>query len=175
MLSAPDIENKDVCIFPEKIKGKYIIIHRMSGIMDLARSATLDFDGSTWLEEERWVFPRQGMWDSKKVGVASTPIKTKKGWLVFYHGVSEEGVYRVGALLAKLDDPAIVIARTDEPIFEPRMPFELEGQVPNVVFPCGASIIGDTLFMYYGGADQSVGVASIKTAKLMALLEKFKY
>ncbi|MDO8522725.1 MAG: hypothetical protein Q7S12_00350 [bacterium] len=175
LISAPGIDNKDACIFPEKINGKYVIIHRLNGVMDLSYSKTLDFDGNTWLEEERWVFPRQGMWDSKKVGISAPPIRTKKGWLVLYHGVSDEGIYRVGALLTKLDDPTKIIARTDEAIFEPREKFELEGQVPNVVFPCGASIVGDTLFMYYGGADQSVGVATIPTNKLMALLEKFRY
>ena len=115
------------------------------------------------------------MWDSKKVGVSAPPIKTKKGWLVLYHGISEDGVYRVGAILARLDNPAEIIARTDESIFEPRLPFEKEGQVPNVVFPCGASVIKDTLYMYYGGADQVVGVASIKMEKLLGIVGMYKY
>jgi len=175
LISPPDLDDKNACIFSEKIKGKYYIIHRRDGVMDLSINKDLNFDGKTWLEEYRWVAPRKGMWDSKKVGVSAPPIKTKKGWLVLYHGISEDGVYRVGAILARLDNPAEIIARTDESIFEPRLPFEKEGQVPNVVFPCGASVIKDTLYMYYGGADQVVGVASIKMEKLLGIVGMYKY
>ncbi len=114
------------------------------------------------------------MWDSKKVGIAAPPIKTDRGWLALYHGVSENNTYRVGAVLCDTKDPPKIIARTDEPLLEPDMPYEKEGQIPNVVFPCGAVLIGDTIFVYYGGADQVVGVATIKLADLLGYLKRCK-
>lgn len=175
LISPPGIDDKDACILPEKIKGKYVIIHRSGDDIDISFNDNLDFDGKTWLEEYRWLAPRQGMWDSKKVGIASPPIKTKKGWLILYHGVSDNGIYRVGAVLSDLKDITKIIARTDEPIFEPRHQFQKVGQVPNVVFPCGAVVIGNKLFMYYGAADQFVGVATISLDKLLKFIESYRF
>ncbi|MFH1162170.1 MAG: hypothetical protein V1696_02755 [Candidatus Jorgensenbacteria bacterium] len=172
LISPPDIDDKDACIFPEKINGQYFIIHRSGDDIDSAFSPTLDFDGKTWIEEYRWISPRAGMWDSKKTGIAAPPIKTKKGWILFYHGVSgEDGFYRVGAILLDLADPTKIIARSDEPIFEPETDYEKEGQTPNVVFPCGAVLIKDKFFLYYGGADKVVGVATIGKDELLKNLE----
>jgi len=171
-LSPPDFDNKDACIFPEKVKGKYIIFHRMGVDVDIAVVPSLKFDGTTWLEEQRWLYPRKGMWDSRKVGIAAPPVKTKKGWILIYHGVSDDdGMYRVGALLLDLKDPTKIIGRTDHPLLEPDMPYEQSGEVANVVFPCGNVIIKDRLFIYYGGGDKVVGVASIKVSKLLEVLQ----
>ncbi|MBU3968748.1 hypothetical protein KJ991_00850 [Patescibacteria group bacterium] len=175
LISPPDIDDKDACIFPEKINGKYFIIHRIGDDIDSAFSPTLDFDGQTWIEEYRWIYPRAGMWDSKKMGIVAPPIKTKKGWILFYHGVSEEDrFYRVGAVLLDLADPTKIIARSDEPIFEPETDYEKIGQVPNVVFPCGAVLIRDKIFLYYGGADKVVGVATIGKEELLKNLGSCK-
>lgn len=174
LISPPGIDDKDACIFPEKIIGNYLIIHRVGYDIDLAYRASLDFDGKTWLEEYRWITPRKGWWDSKKIGAAAPPIKTKDGWLLLYHGVSEDNIYRVGALLLDLKNPLKVVGRTIEPIFEPEAHFEKNGQVPNVVFPCGAVLLKEDLFMYYGGADQVVGVANIKMKELLDTLRACK-
>ena len=171
LISAPEFDDKDACIFPEKIRGKYMIIHRCGEEIDYSFGDDLNFDGNKWLEEYRWIAPRKGMWDSKKVGLAGPPIKTGKGWLMLYHGISDDGVYRVGAILLSIKDPLKVIARTDEPIFEPRADYEKTGLVPNVVFPCGAVVMGDKLFIYYGAADKVTGAASISLAKLLSILE----
>ncbi len=174
LISPPEFDNKDACIFPEKVKGKYLIFHRFGNDIDIALVPHLNFDGKTWLEEHRWLFPRKGMWDSLKVGIAAPPIKTKKGWILLYHGVSEEDhQYRVGAVLLNLKDPTKIISRTNEPIFEPEMPYEKIGQIPNVVFPCGAIVIGSKLFMYYGGGDSVVGVATVELEKILSELQKF--
>jgi predicted GH43/DUF377 family glycosyl hydrolase len=111
------------------------------------------------------------MWDGGKVGIAAPPIKTAQGWLLLYHGVSWSTTYRVGAVLLDLDDPTIVRARTAIPLFEPEEEYERKGYIPNVVFPCGAVVRGGTLYMYYGGADSVVGVATIKMATLLKMLE----
>lgn len=176
LISPPDIDDKDATIFPEKIRGKYVIIHRSGEDMDLSYHDHLDFDGKTWLEEYRWISPRKGMWDSRKVGVSAPPIKTKRGWLILYHGISDDdGYYRVGAILTDLQDPTKIIARSDDSILEPRFPFEKNGQVSNVVFPCGAIIKNDTLFVYYGGADQVVGVATMPLPALLRLFGAYGY
>lgn len=174
LISAPDEDDKDAFVFPEKVKGKYLIVHRSGEDIDLGFSPTLDFDGKTWLEEYRWIATRKGWWDSKKVGAAAPPIKTKAGWLMLYHGVSDDGVYRVGAVLLDLKNPVKIIGRTDNPIFEPETPYEKEGQVSNVVFPCGNVLLGDKLFVYYGGADKVVGVATIKIQEIIRILKLCK-
>jgi len=175
LISPPDISDKDAFIFPEKVNGKYMIIHRAADNIDFAFSSTLDFKGEAWLEEYRWISPRKWWWDSKKVGVAAPPIKTKDGWVMLYHGVSEDNIYRVGAMLLDLKNPIKVIGRTDNPIFEPETAYEKEGQIPNVVFPCGNVLIGEKLFVYYGGADQVVGVATVEMSKLLKILKLCKY
>lgn len=174
LISPPDEDDKDACLFPEKIKGKYVIIHRAGDDIDLSFHSDLNFDGSEWLEEYRWIAPRKGMWDSRKVGIAAPPIKTKEGWLVLYHGVSDDGVYRVGAVLTDFYDLTKIISRTDEPIFEPETEYEKVGQIPHVVFPCGAVVLGENIFMYYGGADKVVGVATGAIEKLLKFCQSWK-
>ena len=173
LISPPNIDDKDACIFPERILNKYFIIHRSGDDIDSAFSPTLDFNGQTWIEEYCWIAPRPGMWDGKKIGMAAPPIKTEKGWILFYHGVSDEDrFYRVGAILLDSKDPTKIIARTDEPIFEPEALYEKEGLIPNIVFPCGAVLLGDKFFIYYGGADKVVGVVTIGKDELLKNLEE---
>jgi len=174
LISPPEFDNKDAFIFPEKVNGEYLIIHRVGDDIDFAFCPTLDFKGDTYLEERRWIAPRKGWWDSKKVGAAAPPIKTNEGWVFLYHGVSDDGIYRVGAVLLDLKNPTKIIGRTDYPLFEPETPYEKNGQVPNVVFPCGAVLLGKHLFIYYGGADQVVGVATIEMIKLLSVLRLCK-
>lgn len=172
LISPPEFDNKDAAAFPQKIQGKYWIIHRVGDDIDLSFHHTLNFTGAEWLEEYRWIGPRPGWWDSRKVGLAVPPIKTSSGWLVLYHGVSEEdGAYRVGAVLADLKNPIKIIGRTDYPIFEPEKDYEKKGEIPNVVFPCGATLVNKQLFVYYGGADKVVGVASIELDELLRVIK----
>jgi predicted GH43/DUF377 family glycosyl hydrolase len=175
LLSPPDFDNKDALVFPEKVNGKFMIIHRVGEDIDFAFAKTLNFGPNQWLEEYRWITQRKGWWDSKKIGAAAPPIKTKDGWILLYHGVSESGVYRVGAVLLDLKNPTKIIGRTDHPILEPEMPYEQSGQVPNVVFPCGAVVIGKKLLVYYGGADQVVAVADSEISKLLRVLKLCRY
>ena len=175
LISPPGFDDKDAFVFPEKVNGKYIIVHRSGDDIDLSFNSSLDFKGDTWLEEYRWIAPRAGWWDSKKVGAAAPPVKTKEGWVFLYHGVSEDSIYRVGAVLLDLKNPSKIIGRTDNPIFEPEMLYEKEGQIPNVVFPCGVVLIGKKLFVYYGGGDQVIGVATVDIDELIKVLKLCKY
>lgn len=172
LISPPGIDDKDACLFPEKINGQYVILHRIQPSIDINFLSSLDFDGTTtWLVHNPFIFPRPGFWDSKKIGINTAPLKTKAGWLVLYHGVSEhDGKYRVGALLLDLEHPEKVIGRSLHPLFEPEELYEREGVVPNVVFPCGAIIRHNTLITYYGGADKVIGVASIPLPQLLRSL-----
>lgn len=168
LISAPGLDDKDACIFPEKINGKYLIYHRIGDDIDIAFVNNLKFDGHTWIDERRWLKQRRGYWDNRKVGIAAPPMKTEKGWILLYHGVSKrDGAYRVGALLLDLKNPLHIISRTDNPIFWPETDYEKFGEVPNVVFPCGNVIIKDSIYIYYGGADKVIGVASIKVKDLL--------
>jgi predicted GH43/DUF377 family glycosyl hydrolase len=161
------IDNKDACLFPEKIKGKYYILHRAHNHICFDSIESLDFSKHKIESFTPIVGPRLGMWDSQKVGIAGPPIKTKKGWLLFYHGVSESSTYRVGVVLLDLKDPSVIISRTTDSVFEPEMKYEKEGQVGKVVFPCGAVVRRGVVYLYYGGGDSVVGVATAKLSKLL--------
>ncbi len=167
LISPPGIDDKDACIFPEKVGGKYMIFHRIGNDIDLDLVPSLDFTGSRWLEEWRWLQPRRGYWDSLKVGVVAPPIKIDKGWTLFYHGVAEDRVYRVGAVLLDPKDPTHIIGRSLDPIFEPEADYEKNGLTPNVVFPCGCVLLGNQVFIYYGGGDSVVCAATIEVDRLL--------
>jgi len=157
VISFPNLDDKDACLFPEKINGKYWIVHRVGDDIDITCVDNLEF--KDYLGEIRWIWPRPGFWDSRKVGAGAPPIKTSYGWLLIYHGVDEKGVYRVGFVLADLKNPLKIISRSYEPFMEPDKDWEIKGLVDNVVFPCGMVMLKDKIFIYYGGADKVVGVA----------------
>lgn len=174
-------DNKDVVLFPEKMmslygeqKTSYFSLQRPSAWLGSAYGV---YRPSIWLAEgslltnfERYwplLSPRED-WEILKVGAGVPPIKTKHGWLIIYHGVSYDRIYRVGAALLDLKEPIKVIGRTKRPILEPREPYEKYGDVNNVVFPTGACIIDEEVFIYYGGADK---VCCLATAELTGLVE----
>ncbi|MDE2188343.1 MAG: hypothetical protein KGJ35_01285 [Patescibacteria group bacterium] len=177
---SPDYaDDKDACILPEKIQNgtgahgkEYLILHRVSNNICGDFVPTLDFSKQKIDKCIDILAPRPGMWDGWKVGISAPPIKTKKGWLLIYHGVSTTPTYRIGAALLDLDDPTTVIARASLPILEPIMPYEREGgPVHNVVFPCGMVVRGDTLYIYYGGADYCSNVATAKIDDILNMFE----
>jgi predicted GH43/DUF377 family glycosyl hydrolase len=171
VISPPSIANKDSVILPEKIKGGYMIFHRVNESICADFVSSLDFTKEKITQCIEIISPRRGMWDGGKVGVSTPPIKTKIGWLMLYHGVSWSTTYRVGAVLLDLEDPTIVLARTAIPLFEPEAEYEHKGVVANVVFPCGMTVRGANAYIYYGAADFVVGVATIKMATLLRMLE----
>lgn len=157
----PDEDNKDAALFPEKIGGRYCLLHRRPPDIWLARSDDL----LHWTDHQIIMRPRPGDWEAMKVGAAGPPIKTDQGWLFIYHGVDRHHVYRLGVALLDLNDPAVVLKRQEEPILEPEEEWELNGDVPNVVFSCGQVMTDDALYVYYGGADRVIGVATADMAK----------
>lgn len=171
LISPPGIMDKDTCLFPEKIHGDYMFLHRIGDNICAEFIDSLDFEVEKLNRCIEIMRPRPGMWDSKKIGIAAPPLECTLGWLLLYHGVSEDSIYRVGAALLDKSDPTIVLARTADPILEPVYDYEKEGQVSNVVFPGGAVRRGDTLFIYYGGADSVVGGAIMSWSVLLDMLE----
>jgi predicted GH43/DUF377 family glycosyl hydrolase len=165
----PDqVDDKDVGLLPEAVKGQYLLYHRVSGRVcaDLMPDLTFKKPVSRCIEI---MGPREGMWDALKVGIAGPPIKVKNGWLLIYHGVSHRSHYRLGAALL---DPAgtTILARTADPIFEPVDAYEKGGEVGNVVFSCGQIVRGDTLYVYYGGGDKVLGVATGSVSHILSAL-----
>ena len=116
--------------------------------------------------------------DNKKNGPGAPPIKTDAGWLLIYHDVKEnkEGniVYTASAALLDLKNPSKVIAYIPYPILEPKENYEIIGDVDNVVFPTGALVKNDELFVYYGTADKYCGLATIKLDKIINELLKYR-
>jgi predicted GH43/DUF377 family glycosyl hydrolase len=171
LISPPNVDDKDACIFPEIIRGKYLILHRVKNDICADYVDSLE-PGKVMLSSATPILlPRHGMWDGDKVGITAPPIKTEKGWLLLYHGVSSNHhTYRVGMALLDLEDPTKVIARAATPIFEPKEKYEMEGQVPNVVFPCGLVQRDGMIFVYYGGADSVVALATVPLKKLLSCM-----
>jgi predicted GH43/DUF377 family glycosyl hydrolase len=119
---------------------------------------------------------RGGWWDANKIGLSPPPIETERGWLVLYHGVRRTAaghLYRLGLALFDLEDPSRCTRRGDEWVFGPIEDYEVHGDVDNVVFPCGLNLApdGDTLFMYYGGADSCIGLATGSLRELLDWLD----
>jgi predicted GH43/DUF377 family glycosyl hydrolase len=175
VITPPEIDNKDAFLFPQEVDGNYICVHRFGNGIDYDFSSNLNFKGNVWLDEHRWIEPRRGWWDGEKVGAVGPPVKTREGWVMLYHGVSDDTVYRVGAVLLDLKNPTKVLARLVYPILEPEAPYEVEGQVSRVVFPCGNVILGDTFYVYYGGGDSVVGVATVNLRELVTILKLCRF
>src|SRR5690606_28084072 len=106
-------------------------------------------------------------WEGKKIGGSCPPLKTEHGWLTIYHAVGPDKLYRVGAMLLDLDDPTRVLCRTRDWLLQPELEWEMKGHYNGVVFPCGNVIVGDTLFVYYGGGDVHCGLATCSFSALM--------
>lgn len=160
----PGPDNKDAAIFPAKVGGRYVMFHRIPPAIWLAYSDDLIH----WGDYRKILEPRPGNWDGWKIGAGGPPLLTDAGWLAIYHGVSPDRVYRLGVVLLDRDDPARVVNWPAAPILEPEEPWELEGDVPNVVFTCGTAEIGDEYFVYYGGADKVIAVATGRQDELVA-------
>ncbi len=148
--------SKSGAILPVKIYGKYIMYFGDSNIW-IAYST----DMIHWVTSKDWIVlrPRPGYFDSKLVEPGPSPILTDQGILLIYNGADENNKYSVGWVLFSKDDPTKVIARCEEPILVPEYSWEINGQVPNVVFAMGLVIIGNKWYLYYGAADTYVGVA----------------
>ncbi|MBI2591424.1 MAG: hypothetical protein HYW34_01980, partial [Candidatus Brennerbacteria bacterium] len=161
LLSPPGETHKNWVIFPEKIKGKYAILHSISPEIQVAYFNELKFKPGQYIKSSHNGVYRKNCWDSWMRGAGPPPVKTKYGWLIFYHAINERdpGKYKIGAMLLDLYDPSKVICRLKEPILEPDEAYENNGFKSGVIYASGAVVKNKTLFFYFGASDNYVCVA----------------
>ncbi len=160
-------EDKDAALFPVKFKGLWAMLHRPVPKMAMfGAHIWISFSPNLkhWGEHREIIQARDGgWWDAGKIGLCAPPMETKEGWLILYHGVrvtASGSIYRLGLALLDLEDPTRVIRRSDEWVFGPKAQYEREGDVDDVVFPCGWIKKGNKIFMYYGAADSRICLAT---------------
>lgn len=152
-----DEPNKDGALLPEKWHGHYILYHRRPPHIWACWSDDLYH----WQDHRIVLRTRENSWESSRIGIGPPPLRIPQGWLLIYHGVDASNTYRLGAALLAPDDPFRVIARQEQPILEPQLPWEQKGLIDQVVFSCGAVDDGDRWLIYYGAADTVIGVAAV--------------
>ena len=178
MVRAP--EDKNGALLPRRIGGDFILFHRpvtsLTHRADIWLSRSKDLE--LWHPPEPVMGARPGgWWDSARIGIGPPPLETPEGWLMIYHGVRQTvagALYRAGLALLDLEDPTRVRRRCSEWLLGPREDYELMGDVPGVVFPCGLvhDPQTDELRLYYGAADSVIAMATAsKTAVLAFLME----
>ncbi|MGZ8483332.1 MAG: glycoside hydrolase family 130 protein, partial [Candidatus Binatia bacterium] len=167
-------EDKDAALLPRRIGGQWVLIHRPVSAPRAHMWMSFSPDLRHWGNHKLMLEARKGSWwDANKIGLSPPPIETAQGWLVIYHGVRQTAsgsIYRLGLALFDLQAPERCTKRGNEWIFGPQEVYEQRGDVDNVVFPCGYTIApdGDTIHLYYGAADTSIGLA---TGSIHAMLE----
>jgi predicted GH43/DUF377 family glycosyl hydrolase len=170
-------DDKDAALFPKKIDGQYALIHRP--MSDMAANMWISYspDLKSWGGHKLLLPARRGAWwDANKIGLNTPPIETKDGWLVIYHGVRRHAsgsLYRLGLALFDLENPEVCLLRGQDWIMAPDTIYEREGDVPNVVFPCGITIANDedTVRLYYGAADSCICLAVGSIKEMLAWLK----
>jgi len=169
IISPPGMDDKDAALFPDKINGQFALLHRLGVNIWLDLRGNLDFDNDKWLDGKEIITPEDDVKGTFKVGIAGPPLRTEKGWLLLYHGVTDHdsAKYHLTAAILDLYDPSRVLAVSDAPILEPEMPYEKEGIVSNVVFPCGNILKNELLIVYYGAADKVIGIATMRLNDLL--------
>ncbi len=172
LISPPHEVHKNWVLFPEKIEGKYAILHSISPKIMIDYFDSLDeLDGATYIHSVHQGSPLWAARDKLVRGVGPAPIKTKYGWLVFYHKMEKHDShrYKLWAMILDLKDPTKILHRSNQPILEPDEWYENEGYKSGVVYSCGAVVKNGQLFVYYGGADK---VSCVATADLDKFLEE---
>lgn len=175
-LSPPGEIHKNWVLFPQKIGGKFAILHSISPRIQIAYLKSLkDLKGEKTIIKSRYEkAPRGRAWDSWVRGAGPPPIKTKDGWLLLYHAMDDRdpGRYKLGAMLLDLKNPEKIVARSKKPILEPDECYENEGFKSGVVYCCGAVVKDGRLIIYYGGADTVVCAAETPLEAFLHDLKK---
>jgi predicted GH43/DUF377 family glycosyl hydrolase len=162
-------QNKNLALFPRKIKGKYAMLSRIDGVNNylMYSDTAMQWDNPVMLQKPRYP------WEFTQIGNCGSPLWTEEGWLVITHGVGTMRQYCLGASLFDLDDPCKEIGRLKEPLLSPRE-HEREGYVPNVVYSCGSLIHNNNLILPYAVSDYSSTYGVVDMVELMDALKKSK-
>jgi predicted GH43/DUF377 family glycosyl hydrolase len=170
-------DDKDAALLPRRIEGEFALVHRPTTEAGAHIWISFSPDLRNWGTHKLVLQARKGAWwDSNKVGLSPPLIETPRGWLMLYHGVRQTaagGLYRVGLALLALDHPERCMARGECWVFGPEAPYECEGDVNKVTFPCGCTLgdDGDSINVYYGAADTAVALATGSVGELLDWLD----
>ena len=174
-LTDPLLDDRDVILFPEKVGGKFVMLHRP---LEWVVPAYGTEHACAWIkfaddllgfpaEPSKLLIKNRSPWEAAKLGINTPPIKTPHGWFTLYHAVGADKFYRLGALLLSLDEPSQVLHRTPDWLMEPEADYEIEGFYRGACFPCGTVVIEGTLFVYYGAGDKFCALATCNFEELL--------
>jgi len=170
-------EDKDAALLPRRIGGLWALIHRPMTTLGVHMWISYSHDLRFWGNHKLMLLARRGgWWDANKIGLSPPPIETERGWLVLYHGVrhtASGALYRLGLALFDLNEPEKCLLRGESWIFGPEADYERQGDVRDVVFPCGYTLgaDGDAINLYYGAADSCIALARGSVRALLAWLD----
>ena len=198
-VTSEHISDANVALFPEKINGKYAMLHRPTPFIpwtlpliynpgciwisfaDTMTCCASDAKEMPWnmqdgkdIPDDHLLIKPEYEWEKLKVGGSGVPIPTDDGWLTFYHAVDRCGVYRVGLMLLDRNDPKKVIARSPQPVMEPQESYELKGQYPKCIFPCANVVVDNEIFIYYGIVDLYCGLATLNFREALDYVLQFR-
>ena len=174
LISSPDQVNKNWVLFPEKINGKFAILHSLSPNIKIDYLDEIYDEKSTkFIKSIPPSGGRPDYWDNWVRGAGPPPVRTDIGWLLLYHAMdkNDPNKYKLGCMILDINDPTIIIYRSPLPILEPDMHYENDWK-PGVIYASGALIVdspaGDKdLVVYYGGGDKYVCVAKTPLKTLL--------
>jgi predicted GH43/DUF377 family glycosyl hydrolase len=185
LLTIPDkqilVWDKNLIFFPRRIQGHLFFLHRIKPDIQIVGVKALEELTKDFWEQylihirENIVISSVYDHEASYVGGGCPPIETEAGWLIIYHGVHDTPkgfVYTACAALLDLDNPQTELARLPYALFSPEYQWELNGEVNNVCFPTGTALFEDTLYIYYGAADERIACASVSLKALTAELVK---
>ncbi|MDA8188259.1 MAG: hypothetical protein M0T85_08970 [Dehalococcoidales bacterium] len=172
-------EDKDAALFPVRFQGRWAMLHRPVPSFSVHGAhiwISFSPDLKHWGDHRILLPARHGAWwDANKIGLSPPPLRTAEGWLILYHGVRQTAsgsIYRLGLALLDLEDPTVVLRRSNEWVFGPQERYEKEGDVDDVVFPCGWVLDGeDDLLLYYGAADKCIALATASLKEILGYLQ----
>jgi len=164
--------NKNWVLFPEKVNGKFAILHSISPEVMIDYVDRLDnMYAAPDVKSRAPRGGRESYWDNWVRGAGPPPIKTDIGWLLLYHAMdkNDPDKYKLGAMILDSTDPSKILYRSPQPILTPEMPYENDGK-PGVVYASGAIVKDGNLMVYYGGGDKHVCVAQTPLKSLLEWL-----
>jgi len=166
-------ENMDAMIFPQKVRGKYVALHRPQPKMIGSPNMWVAYSENLihWGEHKFLLGCAEGTWEGGRIGGGAVPFMTERGWLEIYHAATPDDRYCLGAALLDAEYPEKLLAKSPEPMMEPEAPYETSGFKPNVVFTCGAIVRGDTVSVYYGASDEVVAGADFSLKEILESLK----
>jgi predicted GH43/DUF377 family glycosyl hydrolase len=168
--------DKNLIFFPRKINNRFYFLHRIRPEIQIVTVENIeDLNSDFWQDyfshfKDHILLSPKYDHESSYIGGGCPPVETEYGWLMIYHGVHDtvQGyVYNACAALLDLENPEKEISRLPYPLFKPEEEWELKGEVNNVCFPTGTVVENDTLYIYYGAADERIAVASVSISKLL--------